>query len=214
MDQVNELESAILNRAHRLAVEYRERAEHSRDNILREAHNKMRLREEREVLVAKSRAERTYRRQVQSNELKLQKEMDHLRWNLVESVLEQLDGRMEELTRDTESYLPLLSKFIHLGSKIFQQQTLVVEVNTQDIERLQPIWESFAQEAAPSKQLILSRHPITTLGGVMIRTEDNRIRLNNTYEGRMERLRNHLHQVIIEHLLPASMVQEQRETMI
>ena len=37
MNQVNELESAILARAQTLAAEYRTRAERSRDNILREA---------------------------------------------------------------------------------------------------------------------------------------------------------------------------------
>ena len=57
MDQVKELETAILKRAHRLASEYRGRAEHSRDNILRDAHERLRLREDREVLLAKAQAE-------------------------------------------------------------------------------------------------------------------------------------------------------------
>ena len=43
MDQVKELETAILERAHRLASEYRQRAERSRDNILRDAHERLRL---------------------------------------------------------------------------------------------------------------------------------------------------------------------------
>ncbi|MCB1831331.1 MAG: ATPase, partial [Gammaproteobacteria bacterium] len=86
MDQVEELEQAILAQANRLASEYRERAERSRDNILREAGERLHLREEREVLLAKAKAERAYRRRVQANELQLRKEMDHLRWNLVEEV--------------------------------------------------------------------------------------------------------------------------------
>ena len=53
MDQVEELEQAILAQANRLASEYRERAERSRDNILREAGERLHLREEREVLLAK-----------------------------------------------------------------------------------------------------------------------------------------------------------------
>ncbi|MES9898441.1 MAG: V-type ATP synthase subunit E family protein [Sedimenticola sp.] len=214
MDQVNELELAILSRANRLAVEYRERAEHSRDNILRDAHEKLHLREEREVLIAKSKAERSYRRQVQSNELKLHKEMDHLRWNLVEGVLERLTDRMKALADKEQEYLPLLKAFIHKGTRAFEQRELVVEVNARDLERLQSIWESFAQEAAPDKQLTLSTTPTETLGGVLIRTEDNRIRLNNTYEGRLERLSSHLHQVIIERLLPAGLAQESRETAV
>ena len=58
MDRVEELEAAILARAHRLASEYREGAEQSRDNILRNASQQLHLREEREVLLAKAQAER------------------------------------------------------------------------------------------------------------------------------------------------------------
>ncbi len=52
MNQVEELEAAILARADRLATEYRERAQRSRDRILREAADQLHLREEREVLLA------------------------------------------------------------------------------------------------------------------------------------------------------------------
>lgn len=210
MDQAHELEAAILNRANRLAVEYRERAEHSRDNILRDAHDKLHLREEREVLLAKSKAERTYRQQVQANELKQHKEMDHLRWNLVEAVLERLHDRMQTFTQDRESYLSRLKSVLSKGAQQFERKKLVIEVNAQDLEELQPIWESFAKEAAPDKELILSTIPIETLGGVMIRSEDNRIRLNNTYEGRLERLDTSLHQIIIERLLPSGLANENR----
>jgi len=103
MDQVKALEAAILKRADHLAAEYRQRAERSRDNILRDAHERLRLREDREVLLSKAQADRTYRRMVQANELKLHKEMDHLRWNLVEGVRERLGDLMQSLTNDEAS---------------------------------------------------------------------------------------------------------------
>ena len=83
MDQVTELESAILQRANRLAAEFKQRAERSRDNILREASDRLRLREEREILAAKTQAERSYRQRVQAAEIKHQEELDRLRWDLV-----------------------------------------------------------------------------------------------------------------------------------
>ncbi len=129
-------------------------------------------------------------------------------------MLERLTNNMRQLADSNKEYLPLLKAFIHKGTRLFQQRELVVVVNAKDLERLQPIWEAFAQEAAPDKQLTLSITPIETLGGVLIRTEDNRIRLDNTYEGRLERLSNHLHQVIIERLLPARLAQESRETVV
>jgi V/A-type H+-transporting ATPase subunit E len=202
MDQVTELESAILARADRLAAEYRERAQRSCDNILREAHEHLRLREEREVLLAKARAERAYRRKVQANELKLHEEMDHLRWNLVEGVRERLSDRIADLVSNKEDYLPLLTSLLARGADEIEREELIAEVSASDLEWLQPRWAQMTQEAAPTKRIKLSGTPIETLGGVLIRSTDNRIRLDNTFEGRMERLSNRLHQIIIERLLP------------
>jgi V/A-type H+-transporting ATPase subunit E len=202
MDQVKALEAAILERAHRLASEYRQRAERSRDNILRDAHQRLRLREEREVLISKAQADRTYRRIVQANELKLQKEMDHLRWNLVEGVRERLGDLMQSLSNDEARYLPLMSALLGRGAGEIERQELTAEVNARDQERLRPVWEQFSRKAAPDKQIVLSSSPINTLGGVLVRSNDNRIRVDNTFEGRMERLRGSLQQTIIERLLP------------
>ena len=202
MDQVKALEAAILERAHRLASEYRQRAERSRDNILRDAHQRLRLREEREVLISKAQADRTYRRMVQANELKLQKEMDHLRWNLVEGVRERLGDLMQSLANDEARYLPLMSDLLGRGADEIERKELTAEVNARDQERFRPVWEQFSRKAAPDKQILLSSSPINTLGGILVRSNDNRIRVNNTFEGRMERLRGSLQQVIIERLLP------------
>jgi V/A-type H+-transporting ATPase subunit E len=207
-DQVSELESAILHRAKRLAAEYRERAEHSRDNILRDAQERLHLREEREVLLAKVKAERAYHRKVQANELRFQKEMDHLRWDLVEGILEQLADKMRELTEDEERYLPLLSDLLITGVEALDQPHLIAEVNARDLELLTPIWERFVSAAVPGRQIVLSTTAIKTLGGVLIRSNNNRLRLDNTFEGRRERLASQLHQIIIQRLLPDRRIED------
>jgi len=207
MNQVNELETAILARANRLASEYRERAEHSRNNILRNASERLHLREEREVLVAKARAERAYRRMVQADELKLHKEMDHLRWNLVESVTERLAERMRLFTQhEREQYQALLQALLVTGAQAIERNSLVAEVSRQDLEWLQPIWNDFAKAASPGKAIQLAADPIDTLGGILIHSDDNRIRVDNTFEGRIDRLESRLHQIIIERLLPEARV--------
>lgn len=202
MDQVNDLESAILARANRLAEEYRERAKRSRDNILREAHERLHLREQREVLVAQARAERAYRRRVQASEIRLRKEMDYLRWSLVEGVREQLVDRIRAFVADEARYLPVLKSFIGAAAAIIESDRLVAEMNAEDIRRLQTGWEAFVVDVAGGKTIELSASPLETLGGVLVRTGDNRIRFDNTFEGRMEQLGTRLHQVIIERLFP------------
>jgi V/A-type H+-transporting ATPase subunit E len=203
MEQVKELESAIFERANRLAVEYRERAGRSRDNILQEAHKRLHLREEREVLLAKSRAERTFRRQVQANELRLQKEMDHLRWNLVVAVQNQLRERILALVEDEARYLPLLQALLARAAGAFERRQLVASVNARDLGRLRPVWEQFAGAAAADKQLALDPTPISCIGGVIVSSEDGLIRFDNSFEGREERLADRLHQLILERLFPA-----------
>ena len=213
MEQVKELETAILSRANRLAVEYHERAERSRDNILQEAHKRLHLREEREVLLAKSKAERTFRRQVQANELKLQKEMDHLRWNLVIAVQQQLQDRISELVADETRYLPLLKQLIISAAQTFEQTELIASFNTNDRDRLQPVWDNSYKTAVTDKILTLDPSPIHTSGGVIISNKDRSIRFDNTFEGREERLTNPLHQTILERLFPAGTVQDNLSSM-
>ena len=86
MNQVEELERALLARAERLASAYREMTQRSRDTTLREAAERLRLREQREEAIARALGERAFRQQVQASELKMQSQLDRLRWNLVQDV--------------------------------------------------------------------------------------------------------------------------------
>ncbi len=204
MNQVEELESAILKRAERLASEYLERAARSRDRIISEAAAQLHLREEREVLIAKSLAERTFRRRVQSSELKLHAHMDHLRWNLVRAVEQRLEERMRAFVTDDQTYFKVLSGYLAQGARAIGQPELVAALNTHDHQRLAQRWDAFAAEAVPGTTISLADHPIETVGGVLVTSTDGRIRLDNTFEGRRERLRPRLHQIIVERLIPAT----------
>lgn len=204
MNQVEELEAAILSRAERLAAEYRERAERSRERILREAAEQLRLREDREVLVAKALAERNYRRKVQANELKLRAHMDHLRWNLVRGVEQRLEERVRAFARNRELYDRALGGYLTQAARLIEQDELVAELNAADHRRLRQGWDAFAQAAVADKRIRLAEEPIDTLGGVRVSSPDGRIRLDNTFEGRRDRLRPRLHQIIVERLFPAT----------
>jgi V/A-type H+-transporting ATPase subunit E len=187
VNQVQELERAILARAERLANEYRERAERSRDTILRDAAERLRLREQREESIAKALGERTFRQQVQASELKMQSQLDRVRWNLVVDVERRLNERMERYMQDEGAY------------------ELIVGLNARDRARLADQWLAIASEVAPNKTIRLAEQPIETLGGMSISSEDKRIRIDHTFEGRLERLRKEIQQVILERLLPGGL---------
>jgi V/A-type H+/Na+-transporting ATPase subunit E len=203
VNQVQELEQAILARAERLGAEYRERAQRSRDSILREASERLRLREQREEAIAKALGDRTFRQQIQANELKLQSQLDRVRWNLVTAVERGLRGRIEVFRKDEANYLKVLRGYLAQAAREIESDELVAHLNRQDLQRLGPQWDELAKAAAPNRTLRLASAPIETLGGVRVQSADGRIRVNNTFEGRRERLRRRIQQVILERLLPS-----------
>lgn len=204
MNRVEDLESAILKRAEKLATEYRERAERRRASILREAGEQLRLREEHETMLAKSQADLVYLRKIQASELRLKAHMDHLRWGLVQEIEHSLKDRMQAFSEQEDAYLKTLQVYLAEGAQAIERNDLIAEVNHRDHQRLAERWDAFAAEAAPGKNIQLAADPIDTVGGVLIRSQDGSIRLDNTFEGRRERLRSRLHQIIVERLIPAT----------
>jgi V/A-type H+-transporting ATPase subunit E len=200
VDKVSELEAAILERASHLAEEYRQRAQRSRDSILGEAHDRLHLREEREVLIAKSKAERSYRRAVQANELKLRGQMDRLRWEMVQAVHQRLAERFSGFMEDRVRYLAFLKALLARSAAAMDAPALVVELNRRDHDELEPQWDAFA--AVPGHDITLGPECRECLGGLLVRTPDNRSRVDNTFEGRQRRLEQPILQAIVERLLP------------
>lgn len=203
MTEAQDLEQAILARADRLAREFRERGQRTRDAILREAADKLRLREQREESIAKALGERTFRQRVQAQELKLQSDIDRTRWNLVRNVEARLGERMRAHIADTDAYLETLSGFIAAAVQVIGPGEVEVRANGRDRTLLAARWESIAAAAPEETRLDLASDPIETLAGVLVTRADGRIRVDNTFEGRLARLGTRIQQTILERLLPS-----------
>lgn len=201
--QVEALEQAILERASSLVEEYEARAQRARDNILKEAADRIRLREDREVLAAQAEADRVYRRRVQASELKLQKHLDRLRWELVEEVHEALRERLEALRRDRPAYRKVLAGLVRQAAGTLPDVDLIVAVADADRAWLEEDWIAFAEQAAPGRVCLLCSDPVAISGGVEVRDPDNRVRMDHSFEGRIRRMQARLDQIIVERLLPA-----------
>jgi len=201
--QAQELEQAIMARAERLANEYRERAKRSRDAILRDAADKLRLREQLEESIAKALAERTYRQQVQAEELRLQSHLDLVRWNLVRDVEGRLAEQMQSHTGDDQRQLKTLIGLIGTAAAEMELVALTLQANAHDRRLLAANWEQVLAALPGGKQATLAEESIDCLTGVLVTTADGRIRVDNTFEGRMARLRTRIQQRILERLLPS-----------
>ncbi|HYA37284.1 MAG TPA: V-type ATP synthase subunit E family protein [Candidatus Methylomirabilis sp.] len=201
---IDDLEAALLARAKALAEEHLVNARRTCDQIISDANEHLRLREESEILAAKTQADRIYRQRVQAAEIKYQEELDRLRWDLVRGVVERLPRELEKTAADEKSYLPLLRRFLARAVTAIEDPEIVAAVNARDHKRLAKIWEDFVREAGVTQHVVLAPQPIVCTGGVQVRNVDDTIRIDNTFEGRLEQLQEALHQVVMERLFAST----------
>jgi V/A-type H+/Na+-transporting ATPase subunit E len=204
---VQALEEALLSRAQALAGEYLVHGRETREIILGETNANLRRCEEQETLLAKSLGERIYRQRVQAGELAMCAELDRLRWTWVQSTLEKAQVFLSRLVENEAGYLPILAQLFKQAAGAIERDELVARVSSRDLERLRGRWDSWSGTLVPDKHVVLSSDPIDCMGGILLQSDDERIRVDNTFEGRMERLQDELQRVIFERLF-ATMTSE------
>jgi V/A-type H+-transporting ATPase subunit E len=202
-DQVDTLEQAIVERAQALAEEQISQGNRARERILEASSEKLRLLEDRELLAGKAQSEREYRRLVQASEIQRQAELDGLRWALVESVMEGVGTALAELSADETKYLPVFKALLSQAASAIEEDELVAKVNEIDHRRFAERWDKIARAAVPDRRVSLSAEFASCTGGVRVNNKDERISVDNTFEGRIERLEAELHTLILERLFPS-----------
>lgn len=198
---IPDLEAALIDRADRLAKEYIARGRDSRETILSEERERLRNREERITEEAQADADRRYRRRVQAAQLRLQGKLDRERWNLIQAVLEELPERLKSVADNDRRYESLLKSLVNKAAESIDDDDLVASLNAGDLGKLESHWPTFVKEAAPGKSIALDPQPIECSGGVKISSKDNRVCIDQTFEGRSDRFRDDLVQAIAERLL-------------
>jgi len=202
--QAHELQQAILARAKQLADESLGGAKKEAQRIIEHGSSRLREREAHEHARIEAMADRVYRQRVQSSEIKMRSELDQLKWVHVQAVIDRLQMGLTELAADGDTYMPLLKKLLAQAAEEIPDEKLVAQVNVDDYKRLKDGWESFAKAAVPGKHIELSPDCKDCSGGVVVRNEDNTIRVDNSFGGRMERMAASLHRLIMERLFASA----------
>lgn len=198
--QVKALETALLARARALVREHLDKAEDEKQRILKEVAHELRLAEEREILKAKVDAERLMRRRVQAAEIRMQGELDRLRWMLVQSVVGSVRERLAALAEDEAAYEPILVALVAAGASGIDSHAVVAELNARDRGRLAHRWEELAGRAVPTKHVTLGTAGHAGIGGAILRTPNNQVRIDNSFDGRLDRLADAVHAAVLERL--------------
>jgi V/A-type H+-transporting ATPase subunit E len=203
-DQIGALEQAIFERARTLADEHLRQAQRARERILADSADRLRLLEEKETLLAKSRAEREFRRRVQSSEIRMQSELDQLRWGLVLSAMEGVKRRLHDLETDEDEGRALLKSLLVEAAQGIERTDLVARVSDLDHRRVAEAWDEGFRDTVPGKTVVLSDAICPCSGGVLVESADGRISVDNTFEGRMARFEADLQRVILERLFASA----------
>jgi V/A-type H+-transporting ATPase subunit E len=139
----------------------------------------------------------------QAGELKMQSRLDQLRWELVQTVQARLTEHMKTFCNDLNAYRAWLTKMVRDAAAVLPDGDLVAEVNADDLLWLTDEWSDLIAEAAPQRIISLADEPIRGLGGIKVRTVDNRAQVDNRFEGRLSRFTADIQRVILHELFPA-----------
>lgn len=196
------LEHAILQRAEAQASACLAQGERDRESILQQSSRRLSVQEERAREAAAAAAERAFRRKVQAREIDLQSALDRQRWTLVQSVFGELHARLERLHGDEAAYLAVFRRLLREAASAIEDDELTAAVNEADRRRWAGRWTGLVQDLRPGKTIHLAQEAHACTGGVVVSSVDKRLRVDNSFEGRLRRLEPILHRVILGKLLP------------
>lgn len=200
-DQVAALQKAILERARELAAEHIRQGELTRAKILADMREKIKLREEKELLAAQVEADREYDRLVQASELRIRAELDRNRWGLVQAAMDKVTRRLAALRNDSRRYEEVFSALLAQGVEAIGQPAVVTSINNADHSLFHDRWDDIVRAACGDKvDVRLAPEACACSGGVRLLSVQGDVMLDNTFEGIIARRGEQLQRIIFERL--------------
>ena len=204
-EQVRALQHSILERARELSAEHIAQGEMTRNKILEDAREKIKLMEQKELLAARLHSEREYQQQVQANELRIQAELDRNRWGLVQSVMDKISRQLVELSRDDERYPPVFKSLLKKAATSIDHPRLVASINNDDLSRFHDNWPAIVKDCcAGDVKIELSAEALPCIGGIKLVTQQGDVMIDNTFEGIIARREEVLQRIIFERLFSSA----------
>ena len=176
----------------------------ARERIVKDAAERLKLAEEREILTAKVNAEHIVRREVQVAEARMAGDLDRLRWALTEATLSGVQQAFASLVDDEERYLAVLEAWLASAAAELPAGDLIAEVRSADVPKLSKNWERIVERAAPERKVDLRAHGKISEGGIRILLADNRAQIDQTFEARRSRLADELAREAMERLFASA----------
>lgn len=199
--QVKALQQAILRRAHQFADEHVQQGAMTRNKIIEDVREKIKLMEQKELLLAKVRADREYHRLVQASELSIQAELDRNRWGLVQSVMRNVVDELNRVHQDHQQYLVMFKKLFSQGATSMGKIPMLAMINSEDLTLFADNWGTLVRECCGDKYDIeLSTDACPCSGGLKLVARSGDVMVDYTFEGIVTRREAELRRLIFERL--------------
>ncbi|MCK4709618.1 MAG: V-type ATP synthase subunit E [Gammaproteobacteria bacterium] len=200
-EQVKTLQLAILQRANQFAEEHVQQGTMTRNKIMQDVREKIKLMEQKELLLAKVHSDREYHRLVQASELRIQGELDRNRWGLVQSVIHNVVDELDRVHKDHQQYLSILKRLLKQGASSMGQIPMLAYINSEDLTLFSENWGTLVKEACGNKYDIeLSNKACLCSGGLKLVSKSGDVMIDYTFEGIVARRERELRQLIFERL--------------
>lgn len=197
------LEGLLQAQAMDLAERHLEKGRQTSDQIIEDMQARLRQLEEGEELRFQLEAEHLCRQVMQSARLRVDAELDRLRWTLTEGVLAEVRERLKKLVDDRERYRSVLGRYLSEASQAIPEGNLVAELSPRDMEWIRPEWDALVKQSASGRHVSLTALSNPISGGMLVSSEAGSQRIDNTFEGRLARMENELLATIMDRLLPS-----------
>ena len=173
----------------------------TRNKILQDVREKIKLMEQKELLSAKVHSDREYHRLVQASELSIQAELDRNRWGLVQSVMQSVVDELDRVHKDHQQYLRILKKLLKQGVASMGNIPMLAYINSEDLTLFAANWGTLVKECCGSNfDIELSNEACQCSGGVKLISKSEDIMVDYTFEGIVTRREEELRQLIFERL--------------
>ncbi|ASJ01604.1 V-type ATP synthase subunit E [Thermococcus gorgonarius] len=163
--------------------EAREQAE----EIKEEARKKAEAQAEWILRKARTQAEIEKQRIIANAKLEVRKKRLAVQEDLIKEVLSALRERLSSLP--DEEYFETLVKLAREGVEELGLQKIMVSSNKRTLELISSRLEEFSSKIGA--EVILGK-PMDTIGGIVVSDPEGKVRVDNTFESRMEKMENEL----------------------
>jgi len=122
---------------------------------------------------------------------------------LIKDVLTEVKQEIYSIIKDQEQYQQLIIEFIKhsmlaISTNSDTNAGLIVELNQNDYTNLLSQWPVIIKQLNCDNNIKLSDQFHHMSGGIIVYNQKRSIRIDNTFEGRIERLSESIHQLVSE----------------